>query len=115
MNETSIDVATFEELKSTAGADFVRDLVDTFLAEAPGMLADLRRSFDANDAERFRRGAHSLKSNSNTFGATALAALAKKLELEGLASVRGAGGQPLDALDDEYSRVARRLRELVSA
>jgi histidine phosphotransfer protein HptB len=115
MSETTIDVATFEELKNTAGADFVRDLVDTFLAEAPMMLTDLRRSFDANDVERFRRGAHSLKSNCNTFGATAFASLAKKLEIEGLASVRSAGSQSLDALDEEFSRVAQRLRELARA
>lgn len=114
MTET-IDVATFEELKITAGADFVRDLVETFLAEAPLMLADLRKSLDADDAERFRRVAHSLKSNSNTFGAITLAALAKKLEIEGIASVRGKGGQPLESLSEEYVRVAKRLRELARA
>ena len=32
---------------------------------------------------RFRRAAHSLKSNGETFGATALAALARELELDG--------------------------------
>jgi HPt (histidine-containing phosphotransfer) domain-containing protein len=111
----TVDLATFEELKTTAGADFVRDLVETFLTEAPAMLADLRRSFAANDADRFRRAAHSLKSNSNTFGATALAALAKKLELDGIASARESGGAPLDALDSEYERVAERLTELARA
>ena len=33
-----------------------------------------RRALRAGDAERFRRAAHSLKSNGNTFGATALGA-----------------------------------------
>jgi HPt (histidine-containing phosphotransfer) domain-containing protein len=47
----------------------VRELVDTFLAEAPSMLADLRESLASGEAERFRRAAHSLKSNGNTFGA----------------------------------------------
>ena len=111
----TVDLATFEELKTTAGADFVRDLVETFLTEAPAMLADLRRSFAANDADRFRRAAHTLKSNSNTFGATALAALAKKLELDGIASARESGGASLDAVDSEYARVAERLRELARA
>ena len=42
------------------------------------------RALAAGDAERFRRAAHSLKSNSNTFGALALGALARELELGGL-------------------------------
>jgi histidine phosphotransfer protein HptB len=115
MKAPTIDLATFEELKATAGADFVRELVETFLVEAPAMLADLRSSFAVNDADRFRRAAHSLKSNSNTFGATALAALAKGLEVDGLASVRESGGAPLESLAQEYGRVARRLGELKSA
>ena len=112
MAAQAIDVATFEELKSTAGADFVRELVDTFLVEAPRMLDELRRAFAGKDAERFRRMAHSLKSNGNTFGATTLGAMARELELGGLAPVQAAGGAPLDALALEYARVAEALTEL---
>ena len=110
-----IDAATFEELKATTGADFVRELVDTFLAEAPAMLDDLRVALAANDAERFRRAAHSLKSNSNTFGALALGALARNLELGGIGPVRDAQNAPLDALALEYARVAEALKELKRA
>ena len=111
----TIDRATFEELKTTAGADFVRELVETFLDDAPRMLEDLRGALAANDAERFRRTAHSLKSNSNTFGATSLAMMAKSLELGGIAQVHAAGGTPLDALEQEYARVAQALTELKRA
>ena len=34
-----IDHTTFEELKSAAGADFVDELVGTFLEESPALLA----------------------------------------------------------------------------
>ena len=112
MNDGTIDRAVFEELKLTAGADFVRELVDTFLGEAPGMIAELERSLDASEADRFRRVAHSLKSNSNTFGATRLAAMAKSLELGGVAAARDGGGAPLGALSGEYARVAKALSEL---
>ena len=115
MADTTIDRATFEDLKATAGADFVRELVDTFLSEAPGMLKDLRAALAANDAERFRRVAHSLKSNSNTFGASGLGTLARTLEQQGLSPVRDAGGAPLEALEIEYGRVAAVLTELKSA
>ena len=112
MPSPTIDRATFAELEATAGAEFAVDLVDTFLAEAPGMLADLRRALAAGDADTFRRTAHSLKSNGNTFGAQAFAAMARALELEGMASVQTAAGKPLDALDAEYARVASALTEL---
>jgi HPt (histidine-containing phosphotransfer) domain-containing protein len=111
MTQPTIDHATFEELKATAGAEFVSELVETFLAEAPAMLADLRTSLAAGNADSFRRAAHSLKSNSNTFGALTLGALAKNLELTGLAPAAAAHGATLDALDAEYARVAAALTE----
>ena len=111
MSAPTIDAATFDALKETTGAEFVLELVDTFLQEAPVMLDDLRRAMVAGDAERFRRAAHSLKSNSNTFGALALAAMARELELGGLPTA-AAGGPSLDALDQEYSRVAAALAAL---
>lgn len=112
MADTAIDRATFDALKQTAGADFVRELVDTFLQEAPSMLDELRRALAAQDADKFRRTAHSLKSNSNTFGALTLGAMARELELGGLSKANENRGQPLDALAGEYSRVAAALTEL---
>lgn len=105
-----INVATFRELQDTAGADFVAELVDTFLQEAPGMLAALRQAQAAGDADAYRRAAHSLKSNSLTFGATALAAAARAQELGGIGSVAD-----VDALDAEYARAAAALKELRDA
>jgi len=35
MTSAAIDRATFEELRMTTGADFVSELIDTFLVEAP--------------------------------------------------------------------------------
>ena len=112
MNASTIDRATFDALKQTTGAEFALELVDTFLQEAPAMLDELRRALAAQDAEKFRRTAHSLKSNSNTFGALTLGAMARELELGGMAKLIESGGQPLDALGKEYSRVAAALSEL---
>ena len=108
MTDTAIDHAIFAELQTTAGAEFVIELVGTFLEEAPRMLAELRSAQAASSAERFRRAAHSLKSNSNTFGALKLGEMARKLELGGLV----ADAAPLDALEAEYARVAAALKSL---
>ena len=67
-----IDRAIFAELQDSAGAEFVTELVGTFLEDAPALIVELRSARAAADADRFRRAAHSLKSNGNTFGAMAL-------------------------------------------
>ena len=103
-----IDKAVFTGLQDAAGADFVIELVDTFLVEAPQMLTELRAAQAAGVADRFRRAAHSLKSNSNTFGATTLAEMSRDLELGGLIPDTA----PLTALEAEYARVAAALQEL---
>jgi histidine phosphotransfer protein HptB len=112
MSAPTIDPATFEALKETTGADFALELVDTFLQEAPVMLDDLRRALAAKDPDKFRRAAHSLKSNSNTFGALTLGAMARELELTSVSKVSESSARPLDALAQEYSRVAAALTAL---
>ena len=115
MAGTVIDGAAFEELQQTAGTEFVTELVDTFLTEAPLMLAELRSALADRNGERFRRAAHSLKSNSNTFGATALGAMARELELTAADRVAAGDTKPIDTLADEYARVAAALKDLSRA
>jgi HPt (histidine-containing phosphotransfer) domain-containing protein len=115
LTSATIDTATFRSLQDTAGAEFVTELVGTYLEEAPQMISDLKSALTAGEADRFRRAAHSLKSNSNTFGAHALGAMAKELELGGLAQARGAKPDALAALEAEFARVAAALRELAGA
>jgi HPt (histidine-containing phosphotransfer) domain-containing protein len=110
MNESVIDKAVYAELQDTAGAEFVAELVDTFLEEAPVMLAELHSARADAHAERFRRAAHSLKSNGNTFGASKLAALARELELKGLAADPARDTDALAALEAEYARAAAALK-----
>jgi len=109
---STIDPEAFAALRDTTGSDFVRELIDTFLQEAPGMLADLAQSLAALDADRFRRAAHSLKSNGNTFGALALGVLARDLETAGVDAVAARGADALAPVEGEYARVAVALREL---
>jgi chemotaxis protein histidine kinase CheA len=69
----------------------------------------------AGDADRFRRAAHSLKSNANTFGAPGLGAMARGLENGGVGRAAAEGGAAVDALEAEYRRVAAALAELRDA
>jgi HPt (histidine-containing phosphotransfer) domain-containing protein len=108
MSAPAVNVATFRALQESAGADFVAELVDAFLEEAPRMLDALTVAQRDRNVEAFRRTAHSLKSNSLTFGADALGAIARELELT--ASTAAAGGEAdLASLKREYDRVAAAL------
>lgn len=103
-----IDPQTFGDLQANAGADFVVELVETFADEAPRILNELREALAAGAADRFRRAAHSLKSNSNTFGATRLAEMARELELGGLP----ADEAPVAAVVTEFQRTIAALKAL---
>lgn len=103
-----IDKATFAELKQISGADFINELIDAFLEDTPRMIDEMEAALAARDVQSFRRNAHSLKSNANTFGALELAGLAKELEMmarEGNLDV----GDRLENLKETFQRVAEEL------
>jgi histidine phosphotransfer protein HptB len=104
-----IDQNTFNELKQISGTDFINELIDAFLDDAPNMLANMRAALAAQDVDVFRRNAHSLKSNANTFGATELGALAKELEFMAKENNLEIGNR-LAVLNEAYGKVAEALK-----
>ncbi|MCW5633603.1 MAG: Hpt domain-containing protein [Rubrivivax sp.] len=107
----AVDRAAFAELQATAGADFAAELVQTFAEEGPKLLVELHAALAAGSADRFRRAAHSLKSNGHTFGAPRLAELAHALEIGGLP----ADAAPVQALAAEFAATLPALRALADA
>jgi HPt (histidine-containing phosphotransfer) domain-containing protein len=103
-----IDKTAFEELKQMSGADFINELIDAFLEDGPNMLHQMEAALAARDVESFRRNAHSLKSNANTFGAQELGALAKELEMMGRENNLDVGNR-LEALKEAFGKVADEL------
>ena len=88
MSESDVlDRAALADLRAMTGGDpaFLAELIDTYVADTPQQLATIRQALEARDAEAVRRAAHSLKSNSATFGAAALAELGAQLEARGKA------------------------------
>jgi HPt (histidine-containing phosphotransfer) domain-containing protein len=104
-----IDQATFDELKQMSGADFIGELIDAFLDDAPGMIQNMRTALAGRDVESFRRNAHSLKSNANTFGATELGGLARELELMARENNLEIGNR-LEVLAEAFGKAAEELK-----
>lgn len=115
MSESVIDLPTFNSLKEVGGADFIIELIDTFLEDAPHMLNDLNKALADNNPDLFRRTAHSLKSNGNTFGALAFAELAKELEYLGRDNQLDVAGDKYKNLTAEYAKVEAALKGMRNA
>ena len=89
-------------LKELGGDEFLAEVIDTFLGDAPALLATLRTSRERADAEELRRAAHSLKSNGQTFGATTFSELCRELEERAKRADLDGADELVDRIDDAY-------------
>jgi HPt (histidine-containing phosphotransfer) domain-containing protein len=100
-----LDPAALEGLREIGGDEFLADLVKTFLADAPPLLAALRGA----NAEEVRRAAHTLKSNGATFGATRFSELCRELEVQAKGGDLTGAPDLAARIDAEYALVAKEL------
>ena len=80
MSEQVIDLEIYKALAEMVGDDFILEMVDAFLDEGAQFLSDMDSALTVGDLDKFRRAAHSMKSNAATFGVMELSGLAKTLE-----------------------------------
>jgi len=111
---SEIDKSTFEQLKQDTGDDFIKELIDTFLEDAPDLINQIKSAHQAGDANSFRRAAHSMKSNAATFGAMKLSELAKELETLGRENKLNNAGDNVKSLENTFGKVRDELRSLIS-
>ncbi len=80
-----LDNSVLDELRASVGGDedFVRDLVQTYLAEGPQHMAQIATAAGRADAEAIVRPAHTLKSSSAALGAARMSAISKQIEFAG--------------------------------
>ena len=78
----ALDQAALHNLLQMVGgdADFVDDLVDTFLADVPLQLAELRAAVATGTAADAIRPAHTLKGTAASIGARAVEATSRSIE-----------------------------------
>ena len=108
---SALDNAVLGELRQSVGDDpeFVAELIDDFLADAPFQLESLREAATSGDAIRATRAAHTLKGHSRTFGAGELASLCMEAEAAAGAGDLDAVLSRLDEIDAEWRRVGAEL------
>jgi HPt (histidine-containing phosphotransfer) domain-containing protein len=95
--------------------DFVllRELVELFMAETPGLIAELRAGLRENNAERVERSAHTLKGAVGNFAGRRAFEAARAVELSGHDGQLDKAAALVPALEDEFSRVCLALSEIL--
>ncbi len=109
-----LDREALHNLLEVLGGEFhyLVEVIDSFLEEAPKLLAELDTALANGEVDTVRRLAHSLKSNSADFGAGVLNKLCSQLE-ERARSGSLDGAQEMAArVAAEYQRCAVQLVEL---
>ncbi len=112
--QDAIDKTVLNTLRESLGDDdeFLAELIETFMQDSPEQLAAARAGVAGGDAEAVRRAAHSLKSNSASFGAMSLADLCGRLEEHGKQGDLSAAKALLPEVEAAYASAAQALREL---
>jgi HPt (histidine-containing phosphotransfer) domain-containing protein len=87
-------------------------LIDNFFKDAVKLQENARQAFEEHQTEDLRRAAHTFKSTSRHFGATALAELCQKLEHQAQNGVLEDAENVLMQIEAEYEKVQIALEEL---
>lgn len=105
-----LDQVALDSLLQMVGGDaeFVDELVDTFLADVPRQLIEVRAAVAAGTAEDAVRPAHTLKGTAASIGGRAVEAISRSIEEQGRAG-------SVDGVDAQVEELARALADLEAA
>ena len=111
----SLNTHILDEYRDLLGeefAPFFKELLDSFFETTPKLLQTMQDALEEGDIALFTRSAHSLKSNSRTFGADDFADIAMELEEYGAAEDVEKIDQKLEQLLKAYPSVMEELKQL---
>ncbi len=108
-----LDDATIANLLEAIGddADFLTEVIDTYVAGAVDLLATMQRAVAAGSAADLAWAAHDLKSSSSNLGGLSLAAVCQALESGARMGNLAGAAERVALADQEYQRVRGALAE----
>ncbi len=112
----ALDLRAIDALRELNPGDdaFLRDLIRTFLEDAPRRIAEIEESLARDDSRKLTIAAHSLKGSSANFGAEQFRARCEEIERCGRLGGLDEVPARLPALRQEYARVAAELQALLA-
>jgi PAS domain S-box-containing protein len=115
-HRTPLDHGAVDRLVAMLGGSaeaVLPSLIETYLSDAERLRASAQQAVETAQPDQLRLAMHTLKSNSETFGASALAAYCRELERRSRdAGVMEIAAERLAQIEVEYARVEDALLEL---
>ena len=105
-------LAKARELSEEFGDEFLLELIQIYLDDAPKRLAELRQALAAGDVQRSTGAAHTLKSSSANIGAMRFSELMRDMEGCGRAGDLTAMTSRLSEADAQYAAVRTALESI---
>ena len=115
MVESLINPAEWEIFKSMADPATLIELLDAFLSDSPQLIEQMHAGLAAGNIELVRRAAHTLKSNSASFGGYRLANVSRELEMIAKGGALDGAASKLAELEAEYAGLSAVLEESKNA
>lgn len=103
----------FETVCAMLGRDF-DELVTLFIADSPKRIEELRSCLATRNAMQLAKAAHAFSGSTASIGAHGLSALCKALEFDARAGRMAQADKALNAVEQEYARVAVRLEGMLA-
>jgi HPt (histidine-containing phosphotransfer) domain-containing protein len=109
----AVDRQALDALMEATGGDpnFLAEMMDVFFDDSGTQLAVMQQALAEGSAEELRRAAHSLKANSASFGAVALAGLCQEMETRGESARLDGADELLTRMQAQYAKVRDALEQ----
>ena len=113
---TMIDHRLLDQLSELIGGDktALHELINTFLEEGAEIVAAMKESIANEDLDVLRRGAHSMKSSAQDFGATALSEMNASLESQCKTNWPTNAAEQVDNISNQFSLACTELQSYIN-
>jgi two-component system sensor histidine kinase RpfC len=108
-----LDARALGDLQKLGGAEFVRDIVAQFVADAATVLAGLAAAVSARDTKAFREQAHALRSCAANVGAQNVYRMCLAWRDLDAQEIAASGAQYMQMLEAEFERVRGALAPML--
>jgi len=108
-----LDTRALGDLQKLGGAEFVRDIVAQFVADAATVLASLAAAISERDAKAFREQAHALRSCAANVGAQNVYRMCLTWRDLDAQEIAASGAQYMQMLEAEFERVRGALAPML--
>ena len=112
-----IDEKLLEQLSELIGGDkaALNELIETFLEEGADIVAEMKSALNDKNIDVLRRGAHSLKSSAQDFGAINLSELSATLESQCKNGWPESAALQTDGIADSFASSASELQQYLNS